>query len=243
MTIAPSPPRIGGPGGPKTTLEERIAAVRATIAAAAQRAGRRPEEITLVAVAKTVDRSAIDAAYALGLRRFGENRVQDARRKFATPLPPDAALHLIGHLQTNKARPAAALFDLIESVDRPSLIEALEKEAHRLGRRLPVLLQVNVAREPQKAGCAPDEAPALAARLRASSPLALRGLMTIAPLVADPEEVRPVFAGLRELRDGLVRADPSLDLGILSMGMSNDYPVAIEEGATHVRVGRAVFGE
>ena len=226
-----------------TTLAERIAAVRTTIAEAARKAGRRAEEITLVAVTKTVGRSIVEEAYALGLRHFGENRVQDARRKFGDALPADAALHLIGHLQSNKARPAAGLFDLIESVDRLSLIDALEKEAHRIGRRVPVLLQVNVAREPQKSGCAPEEAPALIARLHASPHLAVHGLMTIAPLVADPEEVRPVFAGLRMLRDDLVRDDPSLNLSILSMGMTNDYPIAIEEGATHVRVGRAVFGQ
>ena len=224
------------------TLAERIAAVRATVAAAAAATGRQAEEITVIAVSKTVDRAAVDEAYALGLRHFGENRVQDAVAKFASPLPADACLHLIGQLQSNKVRPAAARFDLIESVDRPSLIDALEKEGMRQDRPVPVLLQVNVAREPQKAGCAPEDARALAARLHASPHLALRGLMTIAPLVADPEETRPVFAGLRALRDDLLGETPALDLGILSMGMTNDYPIAIAEGATHVRIGRAIFG-
>ncbi len=225
-----------------TLLAERIAVVRGAVAEAACAAGRRPEEITLVAVSKTVERATVDEAYRLGLRHFGENRVQYARAKFADPLPLDARLHLIGQLQSNKARPAAALFDVVESVDRPSLIDALEREADRIGRRLPVLLQVNVAGEAQKAGCAPEEAWPLAARLGASSHLALRGLMTIAPLVSDPEETRPVFAGLRDLRDALRHEHPGLDLGVLSMGMSNDYAVAIAEGATHVRVGRAIFG-
>jgi len=223
-------------------LAARLGRVRAAIAGAASRAGRSPDDITLVAVSKTVDRAMVDAAFRLGLRHFGENRVQDARAKFAPPPPADARLHLIGQLQTNKAKPAAALFDMVESVDRPSLVDALEKAAHALGRRLPVLLQVNVAREPQKAGCDPEDAPALAAQITGAPHLALRGLMTIAPLVANAEDVRPVFAGLRELRDVLCRADPALDLPILSMGMTNDYPVAIAEGATHVRIGRAIFG-
>ena len=226
-----------------TGLAGRIAAVRAAIAEAALAVGRRPEEVTLVAVSKTVDRATVDAAYALGLRHFGENRVADARTKFADPLPPDARLHLIGQLQSNKARPAATLFDVVESVDRPSLIDALEREAERLGKAVPVLLQVNVAGEAQKAGCAAGDAAALAARIQSSSSLDLRGLMTIAPLVADPEEARPVFAGLRELRDALRREQPAFELGVLSMGMSNDYAVAIAEGATHVRVGRAIFGD
>jgi pyridoxal phosphate enzyme (YggS family) len=224
-------------------LAGRIAAVRERVAAAARRAGRGADQITTVAVSKTVARPAVDAAYALGLRHFGENRVQDAARKFAAPLPPDAALHLIGYLQSNKAKPAAALFDIVESVDRLSLIEALEKAAERHGARLPVLLQVNVAREPQKAGCPPEEAETLMERLARSAWLEPRGLMTMAPLVTEMEETRPVFAALRELRDVLQRRYPERDLGVLSMGMSNDYAVAVEEGATTVRIGRAIFGE
>jgi uncharacterized pyridoxal phosphate-containing UPF0001 family protein len=132
---------------------------------------------------------------------------------------------------------------LIESVDRPSLIDALEKEAERRGQVLPVLLQVNVAREPQKAGCDPDMAPSLMKRLVGSPWFKPRGLMTMAPLVADPEEVRRIFAGLRRLRDDLQRTYGEIDLGTLSMGMTNDFTVAIEEGATSVRIGRAIFGE
>jgi PLP dependent protein len=224
----------------ETGLAARLAAVRQRIAEAAERVERDPAAVTLVGVTKTVDRAVVDAAYRCGLRHFGENRVQDAGRKFAEPLPTDAALHLIGQLQSNKARPAAALFSLLESVDRPSLIDALEKEADRLGRPIPVLLQVNVAGEAQKAGCAPDEAPALAARLRDPARFDLRGLMTIAPLVDDPGTVRPVFAGLRRLRDDLEQR-LGVALPVLSMGMSDDFPVAVAEGATHVRVGRAIF--
>lgn len=225
-----------------TGLLDRIRAVEARLAEAALRADRDPAAVTLVAVTKTVDRAAIDAAFAAGLRHFGENRLGDAAAKVAEPLPAGGVLHLIGQLQSNKARPAAALFDLIESVDRPSLIDALEKEAERLGRPIPVLLQVNVACEAQKAGCDPAVAPDLARRLTGSSAFALGGLMTIAPLVDDAEAVRPVFRGLRDLRDRIQQAVPETDLGILSMGMSNDYEVAVAEGATHVRVGRAIFG-
>jgi len=222
-------------------LAERIAAVQAAVDRAIARAGRDPASVTLVAVSKTVDREAVDEAYALGLRHFGENRVQEATAKFASPLPADATLHLVGHLQTNKVRSAVALFDLVESVDRPSLVDALEKEAARAGRLVPVVLQVNVAREPQKAGCAPEDAAALLAQLRRCPHLSPRGLMTIAPLEADPERTRPVFRALRELRDALTRDLSEVDLGVLSMGMTNDYAIAIEEGATHVRIGRAVF--
>jgi pyridoxal phosphate enzyme (YggS family) len=223
-------------------LAARVELVRDDVADAARTAGRRPEEVTIVAVSKTVERAAIDAAFALGLRHFGENRVQDAARKLSAPLPPGARLHMIGQLQSNKARAALALFDVIESVDRPSLIDALEKEAHRRDQPVAVLLQVNVAREPQKAGCDPALAPELVARLVRSPWLLPRGLMTMAPLVADPEEVRPVFAALRELSERLRRDHPGVDLSTLSMGMSNDFRVAVEEGATSVRIGRAIFG-
>lgn len=222
------------------SLAQRIVQVRATVCQAAECAGRPADTVTIVAVTKTVERPAVDAAYALGLRHFGENRVQDARAKFASPLPADTTLHLIGQLQTNKARPAAGLFSLIESVDRPALIAALEAEAQRAERTLSVLLQVNIAREARKAGCAPDAAAALADLIVAAPHLALAGLMTIAPLVEVAEAVRPVFRELRRLRDRL-RERTGLPLDILSMGMSNDYPVAISEGATQVRIGRAIF--
>jgi pyridoxal phosphate enzyme (YggS family) len=152
-------------------------------------------------------------------------------------------LHLIGSLQTNKAKDAVALFDLVHSVDRASLVEALAKATEKVGRRLPVLLQVNIAGEESKQGCEPGEAEALALAIAAQPSLELRGLMTMAPLVADMEETRPVFRALRQLRDDLCRAHSELNLPDLSMGMTNDYPVAIEEGATLVRIGRAIFGE
>jgi pyridoxal phosphate enzyme (YggS family) len=223
-------------------LAARIAIVRAEIAAAAMRAGRNPGAVTLVGVSKTVERPTVDAAYALGLRHFGENRVQVAKAKFGTDRPADLVLHLIGSLQTNKAREAVALFDLIHSVDRLSLIEALASAAERAGRRLPVLLQVNIAGEESKQGCGPDEATTLAAAIVARPTLELRGLMTMAPYVMS-EETRPVFRALRELRDDVRARHPDHPLPELSMGMTNDYAVAIEEGATIVRVGRAIFAE
>ncbi len=222
------------------TLAQRIESVAERIAAAADRSGRTSADVTLIGVTKTVGRDVVDEAYALGMRHFGENRVQDCVEKFATPLPGDAVLHEIGQLQTNKVKQAVQMFQVIHSVDRPSLVQALDKAATAQGKRIDVLIQVNVAGEDQKAGCEPDDAAGLIGAVRASSSLALRGLMTMAPLVATPEEARPVFAGLRELRDRIT-ADHGVELPWLSMGMTNDFEVAIEEGATHVRVGRAIF--
>lgn len=222
-------------------IELRVEKVLGEVAAATARANRPPGSVTVVAVSKTVGRDVVDAAYRAGIRHFGENRVQDATRKYATPLPPDATLHMIGQLQTNKAVVATQLFDIVESVDRASLIAELDKQAARHEKRLPVLLQVNVAGEEQKAGCEPDDAEALVRAIRQSPNLELRGLMTIAPLVNDPEEVRPVFKGLRQLRERLLGQVPGATLETLSMGMTNDYRVAIEEGSTLVRVGRAIF--
>jgi len=224
-------------------LAERIAAVRERVGDAALAAGRDANGVTVVAVSKTMPRSAVDEAVSLGLTHFGENRVQEAREKFAEPLPPGASLHLIGQLQSNKARHACQLFACIESVDRLSLVDTLAAEAAKTERLMPVLIQVNLAGEAQKAGCSPEDAVALARRIMGTECLRLDGLMTIAPLVADAEETRPVFRGLRELRDQLRDDLLGQDLPVLSMGMSNDFAVAIAEGATHVRIGRAIFGE
>jgi PLP dependent protein len=222
------------------TLAERIAEVQKRIARAAERSGRDAADVTLIAVSKTVHREVVDEAYALGLRDFGENRVLDCVEKYAASLPADARLHLIGQLQTNKAKTAVELFDVIHSVDRPSLIATLERQAAARGRTLDVLLQVNVAGEGQKAGCEPEEACSLVRDLQGTGNLRLRGLMTMAPLVDDPEATRPVFRALRALRDRLA-TENGAELPWLSMGMTNDFEVAIEEGATHVRVGRAIF--
>lgn len=225
-----------------TSLEQRLLDIRAKIEKAAARSGRDGSTVTLIAVSKTVDRPAVDEAYALGVRHFGENRVQDARAKFAERLPDDAQLHMIGNLQSNKAGVAVVLFDVIQSVDRLSLIEELHRQAEKRGLVQPVLLEVNVAGEAQKAGCAADDASALLGEIAARSALSVHGVMTMAPLVDDPEEVRPVFRALRELRDRLQAEHPALDLAVLSMGMTNDFEVAVEEGATQVRIGRALFG-
>lgn len=225
------------------SLAGRIAAVQEQVREAALAAGRDATGVTVVAVSKTMPRSAVDEAIGLGLAHFGENRVQEAREKFAEPLPPGASLHLIGQLQSNKARHACRLFTCVESVDRSSLVDTLAAEAAKAERLMPVLIQVNIAGETQKAGCSPEDALALAKQIVGAECLRLDGLMTIAPFVADAAETRPVFRGLRELRDRLRDDLPGQNLPVLSMGMSNDFAVAIAEGATHVRIGRAIFGE
>lgn len=226
-----------GPG--VTELAERVAEVRARIADAAARAGRHPDEVTLVAVTKGVPPDRIRAAVAAGLTELGESRVQEAAAKIRT-LGPVARWHLVGHLQRNKVRQAARLFSCIHAVDRPDLARELDR---RLERDLAVLLQVNVAGEPQKFGVPPAALPILAAAVAGCARLRVVGLMTIAPLVDDPELVRPVFSRLRVLRDELnqqgLLPEP---LHHLSMGMSDDFEVAVEEGATLVRIGRAIFG-
>jgi pyridoxal phosphate enzyme (YggS family) len=223
-------------------MRERIAVVQARIDSAARSVGRAPGDITLVGVSKTVGREVVDAAYAAGLRDFGENRVQDARDKF-TDAPLDLRLHLIGSLQTNKVRYVVGSTHLIHSVDRVALVDELQRRAATLEVVQPILLQINIAREEQKHGCEPEDTRALLEHAFGCPNLRVGGFMTMAPLVSTPEEARPVFAGLRDLRDELQRAYPEASLGDLSMGMTNDYDVAIQEGATLVRVGRAIFAE
>jgi pyridoxal phosphate enzyme (YggS family) len=223
-------------------LQTRIERVNERIAAAARRVGRDPNDIQLVAVCKTVDRAAVDRAFALGLRDFGENRVQDALAKFER-CPADLRLHMIGTLQTNKARQIVGRFALVHSLDRVALADELDKRAGQAGIVQPVLIQVNVAREEQKHGVDADDLPALLEHVHAAANLDLQGLMTMAPLTATMEEARPCFVALRQLRDRAQALYPDVNLQHLSMGMTNDYPAAIEEGATLVRVGRAIFQE
>lgn len=225
------------------TIETRFRRIKAEIDEALERSGRSPGDVRIVAVSKTVDRDAVDCAYAAGIRDFGENRMQDALKKFDRPLPPDARLHLIGSLQTNKARDAVKLFQVIHSVDRISLVDELIKRAEASGTSVDVLIQVNVAGEEQKHGCTPDDAAEIVRVCHEAALIRPIGLMTIAPLVSDPEETRPVFRALRALRDSLRERFAGLDLPELSMGMTNDYVVAVEEGATMVRIGRAIFAE
>lgn len=213
-------------------LAERLAAVQADIAAVCDRAARDPAEIRLIAVSKTQPPAAIREALAAGHADFGENRVQEGLAKLDELADSCAQIHLIGHLQRNKAR-FAGRFASVQSIDSVPLAAAVSR---RLSAPLPVLLEVNIAGETSKHGFAPRELETALAEIAALPHLEVHGLMTIAPLVADPEAVRPVFRALRELRD-------ALGLRQLSMGMSNDYAVAIAEGATIVRIGRAIFGE
>lgn len=223
-------------------LPERLAAVRARVAERQSRRGW-THAVRIVAVTKGWGPEAVRAARAAGLADVGENRVQEAMAKLDATSELGLTWHLVGHLQSNKARQAVTRFALIHSVDAIRLGAALEREADKRGSgsRVGVLLQVNVAREPQKFGCAPDEAPALAADLAARSHLELRGLMAMAPFEADEAEQRRVFGGLRALRDRL--AAQGLAVEELSMGMSQDYEVAVEEGATILRLGTVLFGE
>jgi pyridoxal phosphate enzyme (YggS family) len=228
-------------------VAERLRAVHERIEGAARRAGRDPGEVQLVAVSKTFGPELVLEAIAAGVRTLGENRVQEAAKKIPEiRAGSDAAIewHLIGALQRNKARRAVELFDVIESVDRAPLVEAIAHAASALGRRLRVLLQVNLEDETQKAGARPEDAPALLAQVDAHPELEPVGLMAIPRLAPDPEKTRPSFARLRELRDALNRdRAPERRLRELSMGMSADFEVAIEEGATWVRIGTAIFGQ
>jgi pyridoxal phosphate enzyme, YggS family len=218
------------------------AAVLARIAAACLVAGRDPAGVTLVAVSKTVPFERLRAAILAGLTTLGENRVQEAAAK--VPVLPGVTWHLVGPLQSNKARRALELFDVIQSVDSVDLARRLDRLAGevRPGTRYPILLQVNVDDDPAKAGFAPADLAAAADALEACAALDVRGLMTIGRLVAGPEEARATFRHLREVSERL-RADGHRIGPDLSMGMSDDYHVAVEEGATIVRVGRALFGE
>lgn len=224
-------------------LAENIAHVRNQIAEAARRAGRDPAEITLVAVSKTRPVELVEMAYNLGVTDFGENRVQEALPKIEHFHPPELRWHLIGHLQSNKAGKVVEPFFCIHSVDSLHLASRLSHYAQEEGKRLAILLQVNVAGEASKEGMAPEETPELARQIAALPALTIDGLMTIAPLVENPEEVRPVFRELRRLRDRLRNEITASAWTHLSMGMTDDYGVAIEEGATIVRVGRAIFGQ
>jgi pyridoxal phosphate enzyme (YggS family) len=225
-----------------STIAEAVARVRERIASAAASAGRRPEEVRLVAVTKTLGSEAIRAAYEAGVRHFGENRVQEweAKRSEVGHLA-NACLHMIGHLQRNKARQAAAIFDRIDSIDSLALARKLDQAAAEERRRIPVLIEVRLSQEPAKSGIEPESLDALAMSIMSLSHLDLEGLMTVPPWSEDPEPARPYFGALRELRDRLA-ARLSRPLPVLSMGMTNDFEVAIQEGATEVRIGTAIFG-
>ncbi|HXK95006.1 MAG TPA: YggS family pyridoxal phosphate-dependent enzyme [bacterium] len=224
-------------------MRERVQAVRDEVARVAELCGRDPQEIRIVAVSKTHPAALVREGYEAGLRLFGENRVQEAEAKFAELRDLPLEWHLVGHLQTNKAKKAVHLFQLIHSVDSPKLIAELERAAKSAGRIVHVLLQLNLSGEATKSGSRVEGLESLLTALRDSPHLRCRGLMTMPPFEEDPERTRPFFRQLREIgeryRQQLTAPGEPLEL---SMGMSHDFRVAIEEGATLVRIGTALFG-
>lgn len=224
-----------------TAIAANLDQVRERIARAAGRAARDPAAITLVAVSKAFPAAAIRQAHAAGIDHFGENRVQEWESKFPGLSDLRATWHLVGHLQSNKVRRAARLFDAIDSLDSLALAEKLCRAAAEEGRAPAVLIEVRLAPEESKTGCEEKDLPRLAEAVLALAPLDLRGLMCIPPYAADPQRARPYFRRLRELRDALA-ARLGRPLPLLSMGMSHDFEVAVEEGATQLRLGTAIFG-
>ncbi len=226
-------------------IVENIAVVRSRIEAACSRAGRDPSEVTLISVSKTHPADIIREAQAAGISVFGENKVQEAESKITELGRDGIEWHLIGHLQSNKARKAVQLFDFVDSVDSVGLAQRLDRICEEVGReQLPVLVQVDLAGEETKAGIPEFELGELVEVLRSSKHLKFEGLMVLPPFFDDPEATRPYFKRLREIRDRLAAIGAfSNGHGDLSMGMTNDFEVAIEEGASIVRVGTAIFGE
>jgi hypothetical protein len=242
-------------------VQQNIEQVQARLAAAAARAGRDPSNVTLVAITKTHPLEKVAAAYEAGLRHFGENRVEEAEDKIDAArvggLADDAVWHMVGHIQSRKTSTVAPLFAWVHSVDRWKIARRLDEALAESDRVLDILLEVNVSGEESKYGfdlsAWPDKGPdglrqfdalgSAVERIGGLAHLRLRGLMTLAPYTSNPETVRPVFQATRRLRDALAENFPSLPLDHLSMGMSGDYEVAVEEGATLIRVGTAIFGE
>jgi pyridoxal phosphate enzyme (YggS family) len=230
-----------------TALAENLERLEEAIADACRRAGRSRGEVELMAVTKSYPAATVAEAAQLGLRLFGENRVQEFALKYANlgPKPHGTKYHLIGHLQSNKAAKAAELFDAVDSVDSARLAERLNEAAGRLGKRLPVLIEVKLSPEETKAGLEPgsEEEAQLLEALPGFHSLQVRGLMTIAPWGVAEDVTRACFRSLREWRDRWATAHPRLELDVLSMGMSGDFALAIEEGATRIRIGTALFGK
>ncbi len=224
-------------------IKENVAQVQDRIAAACRRSGRRPDNVKLVAISKTFPPECIRAAYEVGLRDFGENRVQEAMAKRPALSDLSITWHLVGHLQTNKAKAARELFHWVHSLGSFRLAQKLDQAAAAGGSRLPVLLEVNLGDEASKAGVGESEITQLAEQVSQLGTLEVRGLMVIPPFLDDPELVRPYFRRLRELAQEIESKNiANLSTRELSMGMSHDFEVAIEEGATIVRVGTAIFG-
>lgn len=225
------------------TLRERIAQIQERIDSACRRAGRRADEVKLIAVSKTFTAERIREAYHAGLREFGENRVQEAAGKIPELSDLEITWHLIGHLQTNKTRQARELFQWIQSIDSIRLAEKLDSAPSARDEPLPVLVQVNLGHEETKSGLSEDELPGFLEQVGRLRTLEVRGLMLIPPYFEDPQSARPFFRRLRELGDQInARLLPGVSVRELSMGMSHDFELAIEEGATMIRVGTAIFG-
>ena len=224
-------------------LETQLKEVEAKIQAACDRAGRKREEVTLIAVSKTKPIEMLQEAYDLGVRVFGENKVQEITAKYDA-LPDDIHWHMIGHLQTNKVKYIIDKVDLIHSVDSVRLAETIDKEAAKKGIVVNVLLEVNMAKEDTKFGLMPEEVMDFIHEIVRFQHIKVQGLMTIAPFVENPEENRIHFANLRKLSVDIAKEKvDNVNMSIISMGMTNDFEVAIEEGATMVRIGTAIFGE
>lgn len=223
-------------------LEENIANVKSKIKFAAERAGRDPENIDIVAVTKTIPPEIIQKAVDSGLALLGENRVQEARDKKEL-VKGNVQWHLIGHLQRNKVKMALSLFSMIQSVDSLPLAEEIQKRAEQIQQAVDVLVQVNIGREKTKYGIDPDNTKSFVEKIALFPNLRVRGLMTIAPFKQNPEEVRPYFRQLREIFENIKQAPiNNVNMEYLSMGMSNDFEVAVEEGANMVRIGTGIFG-
>jgi pyridoxal phosphate enzyme (YggS family) len=225
-----------------SVIGDNIREIRENIAEAALRSGREPSEVRLMAVTKTVDDDRILEAIEAGVDIMGENYIQEAKRKIEM-MDVDVKWHLIGHLQSKKAKYAVRLFDMIHSVDRMKLAVELDRRSAAAGRVTDILVEVNVSGEESKNGISANEAPDLISQISLLDNLSIRGLMTMPPWFDDPENARPFFVALRELRDKIIAEDiKGVEMRELSMGMSGDYRVAVEEGATIVRIGTAIFG-
>ena len=224
------------------TIRDHLNEVRENIQKACEKAGRSPQEVTLIAVSKTKPLFMLEEAYEAGARDFGENKVQEILEKHPK-MPEDARFHMIGHLQRNKVKQVLPHAVLIHSVDSYRLAEQISQDAGKLGITAKILLEVNVAKEESKFGMMPEEVEEMAGQIAALPHLQIEGLMTIAPFVDDPEENRPVFRKLYQLSVDIKKKNiDNVSMGVLSMGMTGDYQVAVEEGSTMIRVGTGIFG-
>jgi len=228
------------------TIKARWQLVQDQVERAAQRSSRNPDDIRVMAVSKTVPLPQIREAHEAGITLFGENRVQEAQQKFGTHrenLPDGVELHLVGHLQTNKVRKALELFDMIHSVDNMNLAETLSRIAVESNRRIPILIEVNTSGEESKFGVAPNLVLEFTGQVASFPNLQIQGFMTVGAWLPDPEQVRPCFHRLKKIADEVKAQNiPNVNTEVLSMGMTNDFEVAIEEGSTLVRIGTAIFG-